>query len=214
MGKKVIYSPDHNFLLIKNAKVGGTSVEVELSQVLPNNAIVTAIVPPHPAHKPRNNSGFYNHMPISEIMQNLDLSNVKTYTIVRNPYDMVLSHFFHSLHYLNLDWNKLTKIEKTSLLHRYFNNDKELSMLKSTKYLYLSSNNQIMVDSFIRYENGLENEINPILKSHGIRQIKINTFEKAHRPNGLTPKDVFLDNHFYEIQKEWSWEFENLRYNI
>jgi hypothetical protein len=209
----VIYSPNNNFLLIKNVKVGGTSVEVELSKILPDNAIVTAIVPPNLEHQPRNNSGFYNHIPYEEIADKLNLSDVKKYTIIRNPYDMVLSHFFHSLYYLKLDWIKLRKIEQASLLHRYFNYDKELSILKSTKNLYLY-NNKIMIDKFIRYENGIEHELNPILKSHGIKPIVINTFEKAYRPKGLTPKDVFLDNHFYEIQKEWAWEFENLRYNI
>ena len=210
----MIYSPDHNFLLIKNVKVGGTSVEVELSKVLPDNAVVTDIKPSNPEHQPRNNSGFYNHMSLSEVMNHLDLSSVKSYVIVRNPYDMVLSHFFHSLHYMNLDWNKLKKIEQASLVHRYFNNDDELSMLKSTKNLYLSDDNEIMVNGFIRYEGGLEQELNPILRLHEIKEISINTFEKAHRPDKLKPKDVFLDNNFYEIQKEWAWEFENLRYNI
>jgi hypothetical protein len=214
MGEKMIYSPDHKFLLIKNAKVGGTSVEVELSKVLPDNAIVTDITPLNPEHRPRNNADFYNHIPLSEVMNYLDLSGARSYVIVRNPYDMVLSHFFHTLHYMNLDWNKLTKIEQMSLVHRYFKNDDELSMLKSTKNLYLSDDNEIMVNDFIRYENGLESELNPILKSHGIKQFSLNTFEKAYRPSKLKPKDVFLDNHFYEIQKEWAWEFENLRYNI
>ena len=37
----MIYSPDHKFLLLKNHKVGGTSLEVPVSMIVPENAIVT-----------------------------------------------------------------------------------------------------------------------------------------------------------------------------
>ena len=92
----MIYSPDHNFLMLKNSKVGGTSLEVELSKVLPENAIVTKIDPPNSQHRPRNHKGFYNHMPYLEASSILDLSNTKSYIFVRHPYDTVLSAFFLS----------------------------------------------------------------------------------------------------------------------
>ena len=69
----MIYSPDHNFLLLKNIKVGGTSLEVELSQVLPNNAIVTPILPKNDKHKPRNYAGFRNAQ-ISRLIDALKLN--------------------------------------------------------------------------------------------------------------------------------------------
>ena len=57
----MIFSEKHNFLFIKNMKVGSTSMEVELSKILPDSAIVTKINPPNKDHKPRNFRNFVNH---------------------------------------------------------------------------------------------------------------------------------------------------------
>ena len=66
----MIYSQDHNFLLISNQKVAATSLEMELSKILPLNAIVTPLFPVRPDHNPRNHKDiFYKHMGYSEIKQ-------------------------------------------------------------------------------------------------------------------------------------------------
>jgi hypothetical protein len=208
----VIYSPDHNFLLIKNVKVGGTSLEVELSKVLPDNAIVTPIVPSNPEHEPRNHSGFYNHMPYSEIMTKIDLSNVKSYVMVRNPYDMVLSHFFY-ISDIGKHWNNLSKNDQISMIDKYFNNEIDGPWLRSSKKLYCIDG-KIVVDQILKYENNIEDEINNVLPKHNINKIKINTFEKQYRPKNVIYQDTFLTKHLYSIQDEWDWEFEKLGYNI
>jgi hypothetical protein len=211
----MIYSPDHNFLLLKNQKVGGTSLEVELSQVLPSNAIVTPILPKNNNHKPKNYNGFRNHMSYKEISRLLDLSNAKVYTIIRDPYYMVLSNFFYALNLMDIKWDKLSKDQKQTFVNNYFTNDKDLSilcMLKSTKHIY-TIDNKIIIDKFIRYEDGIEDQINPILKLHGIPQISINTFEKQYRPKEIKPDDIFNDDQMSMIRQEWKWEFDNLGYN-
>ena len=211
----MIYSPDHNFLLLKNIKVGGTSLEVELSQVLPNNAIVTPILPKNNKHKPRNYAGFRNHISYMEMLGLIDLSNVKAYTIVRDPYYMVLSNFFYALNLIDVDWNSLDKNQRQKFVDDYFTNDQEsniLCMLKSTRHIYTIDNKSI-IDRFIRYEDGIEDQINPILKLHGIPEISISTFEKQHRPKEIHPADIFSDDQMNLIQKEWRWEFDNLGYN-
>ena len=211
----MIYSPDHNFLLLKNIKVGGTSLEVELSQVLPSNAIVTPILPKNNNHKPKNYHGFRNHMSYSEISKLIDLSNAKVYTIIRDPHYMVLSNFFYALNLMDIKWDKLSKDQKQTFVNNYFTNDQDLSilhMLKSTKNIY-TIDTKIIIDKFIRYEDGIEDQINPILKLHGIPEISINTFEKQHRPRDIHPKDIFNKDQMSLIQKEWKWEFDNLGYN-
>ena len=227
----MIYSKDNNFLLLKNIKVGGTSVEVALSQVVPDNAIVTPIYPNNLNHKPKNyekllkHSSYaeISHLSYKEISKCIDLSNAKTYTIIRNPYDMVLSNFFWFLKIIKIDWNSLNKEQKQkhvdSLFIDYKNTKDEdifpmpkFSRLQSTKYLY-TFNEKVMIDKFIRYEDGLENQINSILESHNIPKINLNVFEKQHRPKDIHPSNIFSDDQMNIIAQEWKWEFDNLGYN-
>jgi len=209
----MIYSKDHKFLLIKNIKVGGTSVEVELSKVLPNNAIVTPINPPNPEHLPRNcNNGFYNHIPMVKIKEKINLDDVKSYVIVRNPYNSVLSDFFYKMQLENKDIDIYKMQEKDFLknsVNLYFKN----YFLSGTHTLY-TENKKIIVDKILFYENGIENEINKVLPDHGINPITIKTFEKKYRPEWANYKNIFNESQIKIINKEWSWEFKNLGYAL
>jgi hypothetical protein len=208
----MIYSQDHNFLLIKNEKVGGTSLEVELSKVLPENAIVTPIIPPNLNHTPRNHKDiFYNHMGYSEIKQFLNLENVKSYVMVRNPYDSVLSYFFHLLQRKILNISTYNIKENTDLTKKidvYF----KKYLFHGTHKLY-TENNKIVVDKILYYENGVESEINKVLSDHNIKQIKMTTFEKKDRPEWATYKKMFNREQIDIINSAWAWEFENLEYD-
>ena len=208
----MIYSQDHNFLLIKNEKVGGTSLEIELSKVLPENSIVTPIIPSNPNHTPRNHRDiFYNHIGYSEIKQFLNLENVKSYVMVRNPYDSVLSYFFHLLQRKNLNistYNMKKNTDLTKEIDTYFKKD----LFHGTHKLY-TENNKIIVDKILYYENGVESEINKVLLNHNIKQIKMTTFEKKHRPEWATYEKMFNKEQIDIINSAWSWEFENLEYD-
>lgn len=209
----MIFSKEHNFLFIKNMKVGSTSMEVELSKILPESAIVTLINPFNKDHRPRNMGKFVNHTTYLEASQSLDLSGVKSYTIVRHPYEMVLSDFFFRKEVRDVEWEALSNSEKCMLVDFYFNNQfSNGPWLKSTKNIY-TINNKIAVTDILRHELGLENEINRVLPIHGLPTIKINTFEKAYRPKWLTHTDVFSPNQLELIANEWSWEFDTLGYN-
>ena len=204
----MIFSPENKFLMIKNYKVGSTSVEVELSKVFSDKAIVTPILPMNKKHIPRNYSGFYGHMPYSEIKEKIDLFDVKVYTITRNPYDIVLSDIFFRMNLDNPNFNpnKITKKEIDIFTSSYF-----LNPIQSTKRLYTESN-KVCVDDFLFYDNGLEKELNRILSIHQIDKIKIKTFEKQYRPTNIKAKDVFSKNHIDIINDLWSWEFEYFKY--
>jgi hypothetical protein len=209
----MIFSKDHNFLFIKNMKVGSTSMEVELSKILPDSAIVTLINPFNKEHRPRNMGKFVNHTTYLEASQSLDLSDVKSYTIVRHPYEMVLSDFFFRKEVLDQDWNSLTKPQQEMLVENYFGNQfSNGHWMKSTRHIY-TINDQIAVTDILRHELGLENEINRILPIHNLPTIKFNTFEKAYRPNGIAYTDVFSKRYLDLIANEWSWEFMTLGYN-
>lgn len=200
--QKMIYSPNHNFLLLKNYKVGSTSVEVELSRVLPNNAIITPIEPKNENHVPRNYKNFYNHISYLEIEKLIDLSNVKSYIFVRSPYDVVLSDLFYNYKLFN------SQTDIYEYRNFYMNNE----MLSGSKHIY-TKNNNIAVDKILKYENGLEKEINPILKNHGINNLNIKTFEKKFRPEEYNPYNFFSKKHLDKIYNFWEWEFDNLGYS-
>lgn len=204
----MIYSPQHKFLLIKNLKVGGTSLEIDLEKVLPTDAIVTTQYPSMPDnYLPRNYKeyGFSGHTPFNIFEYRLpeatkDLTSV---VFVRNPFDTVLSHFFMMLKFYNVNAE-----EYKDYVYGYFNGTISMSMLGSTKDIY-ASGGTAQVSYVLRYEDGIENQINPILTQVGIPNITVTTKEKAWRPSHLAPKDVFNEAQLNMIKKEWAWEIKN-----
>lgn len=59
----MIVSHEHKFIFIKTRKTAGTSIEVALSAIAGDDAIVTPITPPEPGHQPRNWQGRFNPLP-------------------------------------------------------------------------------------------------------------------------------------------------------
>lgn len=209
----MIFCDKHKFLLIKNMKVGSTSMEVELSKILPDSATVTFINPPNKNHKPRNIKNFVNHTSFLEASKALDLTDVKSYVMVRHPFNMVLSDFFFRSEVMNLgDWNLLSSKIQEEFIYKYFNNEfSNGEWFKSTKDLY-TIDNRIAVTKILKYENGLEDEINSVLPLHNLPKIKISTYEKQYRPKNVT-YNIFNKEILEMIKHEWSWEFDNLGYN-
>lgn len=207
----MIYSPNHNFLLIKNLKVGGTSLEVDLEKVLPENAIVTLQEPKEvEGYNPRNykKGGFSSHSSFNFFKHQcpeVDTKNLRSVIFVRNPLDMVLSHFFMAIKFYNIN-----PADYKTYIYAYFNNGITMNFLKSTRDLFVDNDysNNIQVSDVLLYENGIENQINPILKEVGIKEIKLTSNEKSWRPKELTPNDVFNKKQIDMIKKEWRWEIK------
>jgi len=210
----MIYSKKYNFMYFKNKKVGGSSTEICLSQIMDDNAIVTPVNPIDEKHNPRNFDGFYNHSLYSEVSENIDLENVDTCVVVRNPYDSVLSDFFLQLEYTNNMQNYLTG-NKNDFVNKYFDNtlrENWRGWLRSTRDIY-SKDGEIQVKHVIKYEDGIEPGLNKILNPKGLH-LDLNVYQKAHRPKNVTPKDVFSPEQMKMIAEEWAWEFETFGYEI
>ncbi len=97
-----IVSFRHNFIFIKTTKTAGTSIEVDLSGRLEEEAIVTPILPPVPGHRARNfaDAGgktiYYNHMPAQEIADLLGAERFGAmfrFCVEREPVEKCISHF-------------------------------------------------------------------------------------------------------------------------
>ncbi len=102
----MIVSHQHKFIFCKPRKVAGTSIEVALSKYCGTQDIITPNVSSAEIDADtytdyaRNWEGFFNHMRPSRIRQRIGRRVWNEYfkcTIVRNPWDMVVSRYF---------WNK------------------------------------------------------------------------------------------------------------
>jgi hypothetical protein len=223
----MIYSPDHNFLLLKNRKVGGSSLEVALAKVLPDNAVVTHLnnientmdsIPK--GHKAKNiTAAFYNHMSYLEAKKELGFETPNSYVFVRHPYNAVLSAFFHRIFivkngHINKNYLKeLSNIDLKDLIKEYFSDRlNNLPWYKSDKRIFTDFDGNSLVTKILYYEKGIEEEINPVLNESKISSITVDVFVKQHRPKNITYLDVFSEEHLEMIRKEWSWEFKNLDY--
>jgi len=97
-----IISFRHNFIFVKTRKTAGTSIEVDLSQRVEAEAIVTEILPPIADHQPRNHLAedgsrkFYNHMSAIEIRSLLGekaFNRMFKFCVEREPVSKCISHF-------------------------------------------------------------------------------------------------------------------------
>jgi hypothetical protein len=59
----VIVSHEHKFVFIKTHKTASTSIEVLLSPIAGDDAVVTPVIPPEPGHMDRNWRGLFNPVP-------------------------------------------------------------------------------------------------------------------------------------------------------
>ena len=59
----MIISHKYRFIFVKTAKTAGTSIEVLLSQICEEEAVVTPFAFPEAAHRPRNFKGRFNPLP-------------------------------------------------------------------------------------------------------------------------------------------------------
>lgn len=102
----MIISHKHKFIFTKPRKVAGTSVEVALSKfcgpddIITENVSSTDIDEDSYLDYARNHDGYFNHMRAGRIKQKIGKKiwdDYIVFTIVRNPWDMVVSRYF---------WNK------------------------------------------------------------------------------------------------------------
>lgn len=105
----MIVCHERKIIFVKTKKVGGTSFDIALSKFCGPDCIITPITPADEGL--RNSLGFrgsqnylkedgtqyFNHMTAKQIQQSLPLDIWSTYqkiTIVRNPYDALISKYF------------------------------------------------------------------------------------------------------------------------
>lgn len=211
----VLVSHRYKFVHLRNKKVAGTSVEMyyerfclsplEEDQHIPqhfddekisSHGIISArIERPGQANK----LGYYNHMKYSELVKLVGSDSLKDYLVfcvVRNPYDVIVSHYFYSMAKL------LT-----------FESDEEKKNFTFEKYLRLGKfprNTTIYAEDgfetcsfYIRFEHLKEDMLvlNKILKLPEKYSIDLDSYlpkEKADiRPKAGTEEDHYAYRQYY-----------------
>ena len=179
----------HNFIFIKTTKTAGTSIEVDLSDISGERAIVTPIIPPVRGHQARNylaedgTAEFYNHMSASAIRDLIGeerFAQMYKFCVEREPVSKCISHF-HMLRNspihsqdgrYDLSWQEYCDARK-------FPND-------LGKYSELESGSRVlMVDKVLPYER-IAQSLAQLLQGLSVDGFVLKTRAKAeHSQNRL-----------------------------
>lgn len=99
----MIISHKHKYIFIKPRKVAGTSIEVALAKYCGPDDVITPITSfskevdeSEYEHQPQNDAGFFNHIKPAAIRAQIPEGVWDEYfkcTVVRNPWDMLVSQF-------------------------------------------------------------------------------------------------------------------------
>lgn len=99
---------DHRLIFIRGRKIAGTAIEIELSKFAGTGDVVTEIslrdelirsaALGRPPKNCVNGTAYFNHMPailVREVVGKKTWDSYFSFTIERNPWDKVVSMFFH-----------------------------------------------------------------------------------------------------------------------
>lgn len=159
---KLIISHKHRFIFLKPRKVGGTSIEVNIAKYCGEDDIITPVTEyseksdeDYYTHSPRNYDDYHNHTTPEEIRMRIDdkiWNDYFKFTIVRNPWDMVVSRY---------KWQKFKTSEKKLLKKLNFRTIKKNlfnpdAYKKAFKIISSSKNKNTKVKKINKFENFLK----------------------------------------------------------
>lgn len=182
-------------------KTGGTSVHCSLCKHLGPKDLVLPIYDyfNYADEIKRNTKKIFKsndaHATPGEIKTLIDkdrFDNYFKFTIVRNPWDMMVSR----MHYINDDKKKLTKSRITK---EYIKN--------TMRNFIFDVNGDLCCDFYVRYEN-LQNDFNYVCKKIGIQSEILPKMRFAHRPKDKKGKPLRHYSYYYDK------EMRNLVYKL
>ena len=172
----MLISHKFKFIFIRTVKTAGTSIEIQLSNLMSDKDVVTEIKPVHEKHNPRNqiynNKKFFNHMSaknIRDIIGDKIFRNYYKFCVEREPVDKCISHFSmfkNSVHHKSI----ITKMSWKEYINSHY---------LPIDYLKYTENEKIIVDEIIKYED-LQNQLQKVLTNLGVKFKTLNENAKSN----------------------------------
>ena len=191
------YFKSKQLLFIHIPKTGGTIIE----RTLKNNDTMTLynikknfnklLPPPYNNASPQHQ--FYTTLYKFKEQLNIDFDNIKTFTIVRNPYNRIIS---------DLIWNKLIKKDSTAnevyhkIKNKYLNRN-DLDNHNKCQYLFITNENGKLIDNIkiFKFED-LKNS--SILDDYLGFKTNINKWYTKNYSRYLNNDSISLINEYYK----------------
>lgn len=199
----MIISHKHKFIFIKTYKTAGTSLEAYLSEFCGESDVLTPIYPPVEGHRARNESGYYNHMPATEVREKLDpliWGSYFKFCVERNPWDKVLSFY----------WMEKSRNGGALTLDEFLTRDN----IGVNWHLYTDENESgTIVDRVLKYET-LDNDLEQVFKKLGLPwdgELKIKA-KSEYRQDRRHYRDVLTAKQIEIIARRFAQEIDWHRY--
>jgi len=147
----MIVSHKHKFIFIKTRKTAGTSIEAYFEKYCDKNDIVTptSYCVRTGEYSPRNYNGFFNHMKPKKIKCKIGDSVFDEYfkfTIIRNPWDKVVSRYYHKP-------RSHRPVGPRNFKKWLYSVQSKRCFRKDTQMQYCTIGNDFILDDYIRYES-------------------------------------------------------------
>ncbi len=200
----MIISHKYKYIFIKPKKIAGTSIEVALSQSLGEKDIMPPLTKFSPFHDkdkytltPQNYKGFYDHLSPDKIKKKIGNKIWKEYfkfTVVRNPWDLVVSSYWWEVN-KKVSLNDYLRVVNVRGLIDYAKDFRKIKKPKSfsdfvrslpkayinTNY-YFETNGKPLADFYIRYEN-IDSDYKKVCKKLKIPYVKLLHLKSKTRKN-------------------------------
>ena len=220
----MLVSHKKKFIFIKSKKTASTSVEVYFERYcVPDNRwepthyrdqlVSDAGIVGHRGPNMKSGTEFYNHMPASELQAKLSSNIWQDYfkfTIIRNPFDKMISAFYHFEKSRNPE-KYLEHTESDIILFRRW---VESGAKVLDKQIYLS-NGQETLDFYIRYENLLE-DIQFVCEKINVpyQPESLQNFKRQFRDRSFAVVDFYDQQTHDIITSDYEFEIEKFGYAL
>lgn len=201
----MIISHKNKFIFIKTKKVAGTSLEVALSKLCGDQDVITPNGFKSDSFSPQNYKKpplelsikdwgklliegawpkkYYNHISAKEIARTVPKSIWGEYfkfTVVRNPYDRMVSSYF---------WR--TRNNNNNVTFSEFL--REEPQIVAENWRLYTIKRGVWVDDFVRYEN-LEEDLARLSRRIGLRENVYDIMKGFSEKKGIRPKNASYRN--------------------
>ena len=192
------YYKESNILFIHIPKTGGTVIEQQLKkkfkQTLYGGSLNHNDILPHPYNTASLQHQYYSTLYKYRDLLNINFNNIKIFTIVRNPYDRIISDlFFYSLIKKEDNSDKVFKIIKNNYLGKNLDNHNK------PQYKFITDENFKLFENIKIFKTETLNEDNQKLNDYLGTKINItmNNINKDYS-RYFNKDSIDLINHYYK----------------